>query len=146
MAEFDWEKSFHNDSEQKKRFHAAAKRALRALADEMGFDRDSYDLRSNMGGPAVSGEITLHHHDIYIQASRGVGGSKTGLLIRTCENRQDYTGGRNHFAPLAWLNEGNTARLKQLVTQVMEQKLGFDADAQPDKSYHPVYSTPTFNR
>ena len=29
----------------------------------------------------------------------------TGILIRTCEGRKDYTGGRNHFAPLSLLDD-----------------------------------------
>ena len=32
-------------------------------------------------------------------------GPENGILIRTCEGRRDYTGGRNHFAPLRLLDD-----------------------------------------
>ena len=62
-------------------------------------------MRSNAGGVAVSGEITLHHDTVYIQVSQSSMGPENGVLIRTCEGRRDYTGGRNHFAPLRLLDD-----------------------------------------
>ena len=78
----------------------------RRLAAELGFPRDSFDLRSNSGGIAVSGEVTLHHERVYVQVSQPAsGGADTGVLIRTCRGRRDYVGGRNHFAPLDLLDD-----------------------------------------
>ena len=48
------------NAERKKLFHAEARRALSALADALGYERSDFDLRSNQGGIASSGEITLH--------------------------------------------------------------------------------------
>jgi hypothetical protein len=62
-------------------------------------------VRSNLGGVAVSGEATLHGQNLYVQICQPATGWDRGILIRTCEGRKDYTGGRNHFAPLSWLDD-----------------------------------------
>lgn len=93
------------NAEQKRSFHATARRRLRKLADLLGWAPNSYDLHNNQGGIAVSGEITLHHDRIYIQVSQPATGHDTGILIRTCEGRRDYHGGRNHFASLRLLDD-----------------------------------------
>jgi hypothetical protein len=54
---------------------------------------------------AVSGEITLHHDRVYIQVCQPATGHDSGILIRSCKGRKDYTGGRNHFAPLLLLDD-----------------------------------------
>lgn len=105
MAKFDWAKRCSYDAVQKRAFHKEASRVLRALADELGFEKGSFDLRSNQGGIAVSGEITLHHDDVYIQVSQSATGSDKGIMIRTCEGRKDYTGGRNNFLTYAALDD-----------------------------------------
>lgn len=147
MAEtYDWTQSCTKSREDKERFHRVAKRQLKALAKDLGLAAGSFDIRSNMAGPAVSGEVTLHHNDVYIQAANPGSRNETGLLIRTCKNRQDYTGGNNHFAPLSWLDDANRPKLRQLAEQVIEQKLGFNADVKNDPSYNPHYSTPRFSK
>lgn len=144
---FDWDRKCSRDAGAKNEFHREAKKRLTALADALGFEKGSFEVRSNRGGPAVSGEITLHHDDIYIQASQPAwASSERGLMIRTCKNRRDYTGGNNHFAPLSWLDEDNKDQMLKLATQVLEQKRGFDADANPDPGYNPHLSTPRFSK
>jgi len=101
----DWYARCAYDPVAKSRFHAAARARLRTLANTLGFPIHSYDLRSNAGGIAVSGEITLHHEQVYVQVSQSVMGWDSGILIRSCEGRRDYTGGRNHFAPLRMLDD-----------------------------------------
>ena len=91
--------------EQKRRFHATARARLRKLAAALDFAPVSYDLRNNQGGIAVSGEITLHHDRVYIQVCQPATGHDSGILIRTVAGRRDYTGGRNHFAPLSLLDD-----------------------------------------
>lgn len=93
------------EPEQKRRFHAAARARLRNLASALDFAPDTYDLRTNEGGVAVSGEITMHHDGVYVQVSQPSMGHDSGILIRRCAGRRDYTGGRNHFAPLALLDD-----------------------------------------
>ncbi|MCP6769212.1 hypothetical protein NL529_30635, partial [Klebsiella pneumoniae] len=72
---------------------------------ELQWEPSTFDVRSNKGGIAVSGEITLHHEKVYVQVSQPFGGGDTGILIRTCNGRRDYTGGPNHFASLALLDD-----------------------------------------
>lgn len=101
---FDWSRRCAYDSEQKKEFHRRAPVALRALAKELRFPQSEYDLRSNRDGVAVSGEVILHADTIYIQVCQSATGVDSGILIRTCEGRRDYEGGRNHLAPLSLLD------------------------------------------
>jgi hypothetical protein len=101
---FDWYRRCAYDGEQKKALHRQARIALRALAKELRFPESSYDLRSNRAGVAVSGEIILHHDRVYIQVCQPATGPDSGILIRTCEGRRDYEGGRNHLAPLSLLD------------------------------------------
>lgn len=89
----------------KRRFHSAARARLRQLATELRLPTGSYDLRSNQGGIAVSGEVTLHHEAVYIQVGQSALGGGMGVLIRTCQGRRDYTGGPNNFVPLAMLDD-----------------------------------------
>ncbi len=102
---FQWHKSCSYDEEQKKRFHLAARARLRKLAAELRLPSGTYDIRSNKGGIAVSGEITLHHDRIYVQVCQSVMGSRSSILIRTCKGRRDYTGGPNHFVALSLLDD-----------------------------------------
>lgn len=109
------------DPVQKKAFHNACKTLLRRLAirlDQTGGPSTSSGygerdpIRSNMGGIAVSGEITLHYDRLYVQAQHGFGGPATGLMYRACKSRTDYSGGQNHFTTLeALLDTESLARL-----------------------------------
>jgi len=101
----DWYIRCAYDPLAKRRFHAAARARLRRLAATLGFPPASFDLRSNQGGIAVSGEITLHHERVYVQVSQPATGADSGILIRTCKGRRDYTGGPNDFAPLSMLDD-----------------------------------------
>lgn len=113
----DWYTRCAYEPAQKRAFHAAARSRLRKLAAALQFPKGSFDLRSNAGGIAVSGEVTLHHEQVYIQVSQPATGADSGILIRQCQGRRDYTGGRNHFAPLHLLDD--VAELARHVCQVM---------------------------
>jgi hypothetical protein len=102
---FDFRRPVTYNGEAKRVFHAKARRQLKKLADALGLPPDGYDLRSNKGGIAVSGEITLHADRLYVQASQPATGSDTGILFRTCEGRKDYHGGPNNFTSLDLLNQ-----------------------------------------
>lgn len=93
------------DPDAKHRFHTTARARLRLLASELRLPAGSYDLRSNLGGIAVSGEITLHHEAVYVQVSQSALGGGMGVLIRTCRGRRDYSGGQNNFVPRALLDD-----------------------------------------
>jgi len=102
---FDWYRSASYDAHQKQQFHRHARARLKALAVELKFPPGSFDLRSNAGGIAVSGEITLHHDAIYIQVCQPATGWDSGIMIRSCNGRRDYTGGANNFVPLRMLDD-----------------------------------------
>ena len=90
---FDFRKPVAYDVAAKRAFHSHCRRQLRLLADALGLPPDRFDLRSNQAGIAVSGEITLHADNLYVQASQPFTRADTGILFRTCEGRKDYVGG-----------------------------------------------------
>jgi hypothetical protein len=145
---YDWTKPCTKSHADKELFHLVTKRQLKSLARAMGLPAGSFDIRSNMGGGAVSGEISLQHDDFRIEASSPGAKQETGLRIHTCANRQNEArfNGNNHFAPLMWLEDAKRPELKKLVQQVIEQKHGFNADEKNDQSYNPHYSTPRFSK
>lgn len=79
----------------KQRFHEEGKKLLKRVADRMGLAKGSYNIRSNKGGIAVSGEVTLHGESIYIQLSQD--SIRDRFLYRRCFGRGDYTGYTNHW-------------------------------------------------
>jgi hypothetical protein len=103
-AQFDFRKRVAYDADAKRLFHRRAHRQLIELAAALGLGPGDYDLRSNQGGIAVSGEATLHTDHLYVQASQPATRADTGILFRSCEGRRDYTGGRNNFASLDLLH------------------------------------------
>jgi hypothetical protein len=114
-SNFDFRKPVAYDGEAKRAFHNHARRQLKQLAAALGLPPQSYDLRSNAGGIAVSGEATLHADHLYVQASQPPIGQDTGILFRTCQGRKDYHGGPNNFASLDLLNrpEDLARRIKE---------------------------------
>lgn len=115
-SDFDFRRSVSYDNEAKRAFHSRARRQLKHLANALGLAPGAYDLRSNQGGIAVSGEITLHADYIYVQACQPATGHDTGIMFRTCQGRKDYHGGSNHFASLDLLNrpEDLARRIKEI--------------------------------
>jgi hypothetical protein len=105
MTEIVWYKSCAYNEPQKHLFHREARKRLRELAEALCLPRNSYDLRSSKGGVAVSGEITLHGETLYVQVCQPATGADSGVLIRTCLGREDFTGGPNHFLPLSALDD-----------------------------------------
>jgi hypothetical protein len=81
----------------KKEFLRMSKQLAIRLANGLGLNEDQYDIRVNKGGIAVSGEVTLHTDNHYIQFAQMTG--IEGFLVRTCKGKKDYLGGRNHFVP-----------------------------------------------
>jgi hypothetical protein len=104
MTKIDWYKSCAYNEPQKHLLHREARKRLQQLAVALCLPRHSYDLRSNKAGVAVSGEITLHGETLYVQISQPATGADSGVLIRTCQGRKDFTGGPNHFLPLSALD------------------------------------------
>ena len=116
--------SYCDDPMIKTNAHRAIMRALRTFAREhLGLDTSQYDLRSNKAGIAVSGEVTLHtdpfgsgNKGIYIQ----VGDSIKSVLVRTCDNKKDYTGHQNDWADANFLlNADSMARFAEKVKRMV---------------------------
>lgn len=93
------------NGDHKLSWHLEAQDRLKRLAKELGLSDRTYEIRSNMGGPAVSGEVTLHGEDVYVQVSQSSGGPRMGILFRTCDGRKDYSGGINHFSSIHMLED-----------------------------------------
>jgi len=85
------------DASAKHLFHADGRRAMRRLADALGLREDAYDIRSNAGGVAVSGEITLHGEEVWVQLSLDCRGADLEILYRRVSGRRDHVGERNHW-------------------------------------------------
>jgi hypothetical protein len=120
---FDFRKRVAYDDAAKRAFHSRARRQLKLLADALGLPPGSYDLRSNAGGIAVSGEITIHADRLYVQACQPATGHDSGILFRTCRDRKDYHGGPNNFVSLDLLN------LPDELARRIKQACRFDGDA-----------------
>ena len=81
----------------KKAYHNAAKTLLRRIQRQLEGYGQSDPVRSNQGGIAVSGEITLHYDHLYIQVSQTGLRDSNGVMFRTCDSRKDYSGHQNNF-------------------------------------------------
>ena len=101
----NWLANCSYDDGNKAKFHSEARARLRALARELRFPPGSFDLRSCKGGVAVSGEAILHHERVHIQVCQPATRCDSGILVRTCRDRRDFYGGRNHLMPLALLDD-----------------------------------------
>jgi len=109
---FDFGRSVSNDPAGKRRFHARARVRLNALAGELGLLPGDYDLHSNMGGEAASGEVTLRSDSLYVKVQQSSLGEASGILYRFCRGRWDR-GKVDHFAPLEMLN--NPSELARVI-------------------------------
>ena len=65
-------------------FHRRGKALLHRMALDLGYSPGAFALRNNFGGIAVSGEITLHSDDLYVQFAKSTFGSSMDMLYRTC--------------------------------------------------------------
>lgn len=113
--QFDGKSLSYCDPDYKAKFHSNGKTLLRALAKELELPAKSYDVRSNMGGIAVSGEITLHAENIYIQISESFCSRGVDFLVRSCKGRRDYTGGCNNFVKLENASEKLVETCKRIL-------------------------------
>lgn len=84
---------------RKDSLHRSGRTFLRLLAADLGLAKGTFEIRSNLGGIAVSGEVTLHTDRLYVQLSESFTGRR-GVSVRygNCRGRKDYGGGENHFA------------------------------------------------
>jgi hypothetical protein len=90
---------------RKETFHRTGKAWLRQLAKQLGMAPSTFGIRSNLGGIAVSGEVTLHAETLYVQLSESCLRPGISAMYRSCMGRKDYSGGANHFADLKDLTD-----------------------------------------
>jgi len=102
----------YNDS-AKREFLRVAKQMAIHLAVRLGLNEDQYEVRVNKGGPAVSGEVTLHTDTRYIQFAQSFGILKDGFLVRSCKGRKDHVGGRNHY--VKWESLRNLDKVAEFI-------------------------------
>ena len=113
----------YGDPADKDVFHKTGMRRLRAFAQtHLGLSKGQFDVRSNRGGIAVSGEVTLHTDRIYIQLSKGFSGP--GILIRTCGGRRNFSGHSNNTVPVSYLDDPE--QLQDAVHVLVSNKFGTD--------------------
>lgn len=96
----------------KELFLNSARNYLKATLALMGVEGQ---VRVNKGGPAVSGEVTLHTEKVYCQFSINFFGGQ--YFYRTCKGRNDYIGGPNHWGSYAVLVE-DPKRLALVLNQM----------------------------
>lgn len=92
---------YTNDGEiRKANMHRDGKAFLKKVAQALDYKLSEVRVSSNMGGIAVSGEVTLHTDELYIWIQGDLFRSGLVLTYRTCKGRDDYCGGANHMLPL----------------------------------------------
>jgi len=100
--------------------HHLAKQFLHEFAiKSLRLNENQFEVRSNFGGPAVSGEVTLHTdplptscyepkislYGVYIQIQQSALGRT--VLWRSCNDRKDYSGHKNNWTDIQWLVTDN---------------------------------------
>lgn len=101
-------------------FHRVAKKYLRRLATTLALPKGSYEVRANLAGIAVSGEVLLHADHLYVMVGQfSFGPPDRVVLYRGCHGRRDYSGMENHYATAEELVA--TAPLVGRCQQVMER-------------------------
>ncbi len=103
-----------NDYLNKIEFHKLGKKVCKEIAKELGLNKGEFDVRSNLGGQAVSGEITLHGEFLYLQFS---GGMLSGdvFMYRSCNGRKDYSGGPNR-----WMNYSKLLNIPSMCLEIRQ--------------------------
>lgn len=86
------------DEPAKRVFHSEGRAAMRRLAEALELIEGSFDIRSNKGGTAISGEITLHGDEVWVRLSLGVFGTGHEVAFRQVRGRDDHLGDRNRWA------------------------------------------------
>lgn len=78
----------------KQEFHRLARLVCRQIAKDLGLEKGTFDIRTNMGGDAVGGETVLHSDRFYLQfCAEGF----LEILYRACNGRRHLVGGTNQW-------------------------------------------------
>ena len=77
------------------------------------------DVRYNAGGSGVSGEVILHTECVYVSMNLD-SSSRLGFLVRTCNGKKDYSGGRNNWFQFDTLND--IPKLAEMINRMIQEK------------------------
>lgn len=88
------------DEAAKRTFHSEGRAAMRRLAEALALADGTFDIRSDKGGPAVSGDIILHAEEVWVRLSLGPFGPDHEIAYRKVRGRSDHIGERNHWASI----------------------------------------------
>jgi len=89
-------------AQRKAKTHTSGRAFLRQLVADLGLPPAEYSIRSNKGGMAVSGEVTLHTDRIYVQIMEScIGARGLHALYRSCKSQRDYSGGTNNWRAMS---------------------------------------------
>jgi len=80
----------------KAEFHTMGRKVLKEIASRLRLAPSEFQVRSNLGGVAVSGEVTLHADWVYIQLFQSCLGGDM-FMFRSCSGMKDYAGGLNRW-------------------------------------------------
>jgi hypothetical protein len=98
---------------RKANFLRTGKRILKSLAvDYLKLQPGTFDLKTNPGGIAVSGEVMLHGESVYVHFEQG--GVDGCFRWRLCKGRKDYTGGPNR-----WSQWGSLLNLEHVADEIL---------------------------
>ena len=116
---------------KKKAFHTKGRALLKQLAAVLGPQLGEFSIRSNLGGVAVSGEVTLHADHLYVQLSESSMTPGLSMLFRSCSSQKDYCGNKNNFVSLAdFANQG----VQNQVLSTMQWLITDEIDRKADKA------------
>jgi len=104
------------NEEMKARFKKEAMALLRRVVAILGLKKGTYDLRYNPAGIACSGDATLHADNFYVTFNLDV---SEWVLVRTCEGRKDYNGGRNRQYWFSQLKQEGAQGLANFIEDVI---------------------------
>lgn len=88
-------------SKLKALMHSKGKTLMREIAKRMDPDFGDFTVRSNSGGIAVSGEVTLHAEHLYVMLSDSSTGQGLQMMYRSCASRKDCVGAQNNWVKLS---------------------------------------------
>lgn len=97
------------DERAKHLFHLDAREFLVSLARALELPEGSYEIRSNQGGQAVSGEVTLHHDNLFVELSESAVRRGVVISYRSCESQQDFTSGSHFGAHVVAMRQSDRA-------------------------------------
>ena len=102
------------NEEGKAHFKRFALNVLRGIARDLALPKETYSIRFNAGGIAVSGDAILHHDRFYLTMG------EMGVMWRTCKGQKDYTGGANRWACSRFFAgfETSTRTVPELVEEI----------------------------